>query len=261
MVGTHSLLDRGIAASSVGPSPAAMLPPNIANLLNAALPGISLNVVDIVARLFMGQPVYPRPDVLFRRFSFYDRQTFGTAAATSYTFFGAGNALVPAQRNRSGALANNQVFLIDGLTFKLKTGTDINGATVAGGVQAVGTPASNTPVVDRAEQIRQILESGIISMRVGPDSILEDYGLDTCSAAGGAFVNSSVSATSTAGQGVGVAQVLNGMPTPQAYRPVGPILELPSRPLLATVGFPSGLTLTSNGVIECRAHGWLVQQR
>lgn len=172
---------------------------------------------------------------------YYHIVDYPTTGATLFTFFNV-NASEHVCNLPNGTLPDERPFALVGLSVAW---LDFTAAGVRSGVQL--SVAATTPFT-RAEEVRTILQGGLIQVRVADRLVLDAKDLTQFPQDGGFFCPAAYELGAAT---AGAAPFVNGMPISGNYFKFrAPYAVLPGKKVDVQIKYPSSLTVTTAGALK-----------
>lgn len=224
-------------------------------------PGLSDQMQEAASFIMNGRT--PNPNVFnTRKHIFYHRADYATGGATSFKFF---SNVAPSDHvcnlPTQGMLGAEMFFRLEVIRFKVETGVTsvANPTRVGAGAQATSHATNNT-VLPMIEELRTILQQGLIFLRVGDRKVVDGvHGLDRFPQGSGVDAAAAVATNSATTLATHMALLNNG----QAHVSNGYVLNpkfalLPQKIIDMEVRFQAAMTVTTAFVLKAELEGTLV---
>lgn len=205
-------------------------------------PGMSGPTSIQFTRLGRGLPI-SRPNQFAQIHSrYYHQQAYNTAGVSQLTFFNVGASEHVSNMN-NGVVPDDRPFWLTGLCVTFQNLTAAGAAS--GGINAADDLST---MATRADEVRKILEGGLLQLRIGDRMILETQDLTHFPSDGGFYVSAAGQGVPAAGAGKGAfVNYTNGEPiSGNRFRFPAPYPVLPGKPVSVILKWQSLLTITTN---------------
>lgn len=223
-------------------------------------------IVRAAAEAYVSNGIVPdkKSGVFARRHRFFHRVDYVAAGQGTLTFFNVGYTRWVCNLPQAGYLPNNMAFVVEAVHLKPQTGIT-SAATftrAAGGAQSnmTAAPAVNTGPAFNFEEIRTILEGGLVNFQVGERKLIADcYGCENLPAGSGLQAMPAVATNSATAVNTLVVPFNNGAPIPNLGWVVTPKYEFYSdSQIQLTIDWQAALAVTTAFVIKAEIEGVLI---
>ncbi len=220
-------------------------------------PGLSQTMADAADQVMRG--IYPNPNRIFTRPVIYHHRvdiqaTAGSAINLNNRFFNVSPSDFICNLPDNAKLPNDMFMKLVGVRIVPEIGKTgaASAAVDADGALATSAAATNT-VVPLLEIIRQIMEGGKVSLRIGDKDLIKDcYGLTRFPQGPGLSVDGALATNSATTLAMQIALLRNGGPGDQFF-PVAPAFGiLPGKTIDGRVDFQTAITGPANAILTLR---------
>lgn len=221
--------------------------PSTAARIANVWPGMTLATSVQFTRIGRGLPI-SRPNQFAQIHArYYHVVDYPTTGASIFNFFNQGASEGVTNLN-NGLVPDERPFWLTGVCVTVQ---DLTAAGADSGAKYAATAAPLT----RAQEINQILSSGLFQLRVSDRMILDVQDLTHFPSDGGVFVGSNVSTQATAALGSAVWWN-NGSPMAgNRFRLPAPYPILPGKPISAQIKFQALKTITTAARVKVELVG------
>lgn len=179
-----------------------------------------------------GRPLAMAEELIISREDFYHRQDCGTTA-TKLTYFNQSESEYVTNWPAANGLPDDEVFILNGLRAHVGWGYD----TAGNAESAAGANQADQDPMTILSDIKTVLESGLVTLKVGNQTVCQFFGIYKAPAGGGVEADFSTANTTASTILAMLASVRNGTPHDTNGYAIPPYLVTPGRPVRLTVAW------------------------